>query len=96
MTSLPCLKENQNEISGGEFLIAVYSLLKETPKTNQTTNKNKPRTKMTGEKGKYEQFTLQVPLVKISVRIKHRQGHLEEVLSMIFFHWGRNSSYICL
>lgn len=51
---------------------------------------------MSGEKGKYEQFTLQVPLVKISVRIKHRQGHLEEVLSMIFFHWGRNSSYICL
>lgn len=38
-----------------------------------------------GEKRKYEWFTLKVPLVKISVRIKHRQGHLDEMLSMIFF-----------
>lgn len=37
------------------------------------------------EKIKYERFTLKVPLVKISARIKHRQGHLDEVLSMIFF-----------
>lgn len=49
-----------------------------------------------GEKRKYEWFTLKVPLVKISVRIKHRQGHLDEMLSMIFFLCGRNNSYICL
>lgn len=38
-----------------------------------------------GEKIKYERFTLKVPLVKISARIKHRQGHLDEVLSIFFF-----------
>lgn len=32
-----------------------------------------------------KKFTLKIPLVKISVRIKYRQGHLDEMLSIIFF-----------